>query len=92
MILSSSQLCSYISLPVCESRCDKKRAHTSLIKKGPKNFDDLLQQTRKYINLEEAVKMKKGKLLERWRNWERRTKKIEKRTHKPDRLNSRNEK
>lgn len=60
MILSSSQLCSYISLPVCESRCDKKRAHTSLIKKGPKNFDDLLQQTRKYINLEEAVKMKKG--------------------------------
>lgn len=33
--------------------------HTSLAKKTPKNFDDILQRATMYINLEEAVKLKK---------------------------------
>lgn len=34
--------------------------HASLIKKAPRSFDDLLQRATKYVNLEEAVKLKKG--------------------------------
>lgn len=34
--------------------------HTSLIKKAPRSFDDLLQQATKYVNLEEVIKLKKG--------------------------------
>lgn len=34
--------------------------HTSLIKKAPRSIDDLLQRATKYVNLEEAVKLKKG--------------------------------
>lgn len=31
-----------------------------MIKEGPRNFDYVLQRTMKYINLEEAVKLKIG--------------------------------
>lgn len=34
--------------------------HTSLIKKAPRSFDDLLQRANKYVNLEESINMKKG--------------------------------
>lgn len=42
---------------------EERELHTSLIKRGPINFDDLLQLATKYINLQEAVKLKKGEVL-----------------------------
>lgn len=37
--------------------------HTSLIKKVPRSFDDLLERATKYVNIEEAVKMKNGETV-----------------------------